>query len=133
MAGCKQAIGSIDEDGYLWFLERKKDMIKRSGFNVAAAEVERVIREVDGVQEVAVVGIPDELHDERIIAFVVPKPGTAVDRPQVIAIRREHLADYKVPERVAQLDKLPENFLGKVEKRALRDLAVKMFGPGATS
>ena len=126
-------VGSIDEDGYLWFLERKKDMIKRSGFNVAAAEVERVIREVDGVQEVAVVGIPDELHDERIIAFVVPKPGTAVDGPQVIAICRKHLADYKVPERVAQLDKLPENFLGKVEKRALRDLAVKMFGAGAKS
>lgn len=126
-------VGAVDEDGYLWFLERKKDMIKRSGFNVAAAEVERVIRDVTGVGEVAVVGIPDELHDERIIAFVVPKPGAALDEPEVIAICRKHLADYKVPGHVAQLDKLPENFLGKVEKRALRDLAVKMFGTGKRS
>lgn len=126
-------VGSVDEDGFLWFLERRKDMIKRSGFSVAAAEVERVIRGVDSVQEVAVVGIPDDMHDERIIAFVVSKPGTAVDGAQIIAICGKHLADYKVPERVVSLEKLPENFLGKVEKRALRERAIAMFGAGRKS
>jgi acyl-CoA synthetase (AMP-forming)/AMP-acid ligase II len=118
---------AVDGDGFLWFLERKKDMIKRSGFNVAAAEVERVIRELSGVQEVAVVCVPDALREEKIVAFVVAKPGSDIDPVDVIAVCQHKLADYKVPEHVAQLEKLPENFLGKVEKRALRDLASKLY------
>ncbi|WP_109793442.1 class I adenylate-forming enzyme family protein [Minwuia thermotolerans] len=121
-------VGSVDEEGYLWFLERKKDMIKRSGFNVAAAEVERVIMEITGVQEVAVVGIPDEFREERIVAFIVPQGDAAPAEAAVIEHCRRFLADYKVPAHVASVDELPENFLGKVEKRTLRDLAVGRFG-----
>lgn len=115
----------IDADGYVWFVERKKDMIKRSGFNVAAAEVERVIRTVPGVADVAVVSTPDVMRDEAIVAFVVAEPDTAVDTEEVFARCDAELADYKRPQYVELLDGLPLNFLGKVERKRLREMALK--------
>ncbi len=120
-------VAVVDEDGYMTYLDRKKDLIKRSGVNIAAAEVERVIMEVPGVAEAAVVGIPDPVRDEKIIGFVVLAPGHAVSLADVERHCREKLADYKVPERFEGLEALPENFLGKVEKKTLRDRAVQLF------
>jgi len=115
----------IDADGYVWFVERKKDMIKRSGFNVAAAEVERVVRTVPGVAEVAVVSTPDIMREEAIVAFVVPEPDATVDVEEVFARCDAELADYKRPQYVELLEALPLNFLGKVERKRLREMAYK--------
>ena len=121
-------VAVVDEDGYMTYLDRKKDLIKRSGINIAAAEVERVILEVPGVAEAAVVGIPDEFRDEKIVGFVVLAPGAAATLDDVEQHCRNALANYKVPERFEQLEALPENFLGKVEKKVLRERAAQLFG-----
>jgi carnitine-CoA ligase len=121
-------VALIDEDGYVSYLDRKKDLIKRSGINIAAAEVERVMLDVPGVAEAAVVGIPDEFREEKIIGFVVFAPGAAANLADVERHCRTVLADYKVPEGFHQLAALPENFLGKVEKKVLRERAVQLFG-----
>jgi crotonobetaine/carnitine-CoA ligase len=118
----------IDDDGYMTYLDRKKDLIKRSGINIAAAEVERVMLQVPGVAEAAVVGIPDEFREEKIIGFVVLAADAATSLDDVERHCRAALADYKVPERFERLDALPENFLGKVEKKALRQRATELFG-----
>ncbi|MBK8958761.1 MAG: AMP-binding protein [Proteobacteria bacterium] len=120
-------VGQLDEDGYFYFLEREKDMIKRSGFNVAAAEVERVLLAHASVREAAVVGIPDDMREEAIVAFVVAAPGAATDAAQLRAHCATALAPYKVPEHVVTLDAMPENFLGKVEKKLLRQMARERF------
>ena len=123
-------VGQLDEDGYFYFLERQKDMIKRSGFNVAAAEVERVLLTHASVREAAVVGIPDDMREEAIVAFVVAASGTCPDAAQLRAHCAGQLAPYKVPEHLAVLDVLPENFLGKVEKKVLRQMARERFVAG---
>ena len=115
----------VDEEGYIWFVERKRDMIKRSGFNVAAAEVERVIRGVDGVAEVAVVGTPDKIRDEAIVAYVVAQQGEVVSEEQIFARCDADLAEYKRPQFIEVIGELPVNFLGKVERRVLRERALK--------
>jgi crotonobetaine/carnitine-CoA ligase len=115
----------IDDDGFVWFVERKKDMIKRSGFNVAAAEVERVIRAVAGVQDVAVVSTPDFMRDEAIVAFVVADTPDGLREDEVFARCDQELADYKRPQYVAVLDALPVNFLGKIERKKLREMALR--------
>lgn len=120
-------VGQLDEDGYFYFLEREKDMIKRSGFNVAAAEVERVLLGHASVREAAVVGIPDDMREEAIVAFVVAAPGAAIDAARLRAHCATALAPYKVPEHVVTLDAMPENFLGKVEKKLLRQMARERF------
>ena len=120
-------VGQLDEEGYFYFLERQKDMIKRSGFNVAAAEVERVLLTHPSVHEAAVVGIPDDMREEAIVAFIVATSGVTPDTDQLRAHCANQLAPYKVPEQVAILAALPENFLGKVEKKLLRAMARQMF------
>ncbi len=120
-------VGQLDEDGYFYFLERQKDMIKRSGFNVAAAEVERVLLAHASVREAAVVGIPDPIREEAIVAFVVAASGGCPDIEQLRAHCAGQLAPYKVPEHVIVLDVMPENFLGKVEKKLLRQMAHERF------
>ena len=120
-------VGQLDEDGYFYFLERQKDMIKRSGFNVAAAEVERVLLSHPSVREAAVVGIPDDMREEAIVAFVVAARGAIPDVEQLRGHCAGQLAPYKVPEHIATLDAMPENFLGKVEKKLLREMARERF------
>ena len=122
-------VGVLDEDGYFTFLERAKDMIKRSGFNVAAAEVERVLLSDASVREAAVVGIPDDMREEAIVAFVVAHDGTRIEPDALRATCAAELANYKVPEHIVTLDALPENFLGKVEKKLLREMAREKFRP----
>jgi crotonobetaine/carnitine-CoA ligase len=123
-------LGSFDAAGCLHFVDRANDMIKRAGFNVAPAEVERVLSEVAGVAETAVVGIPDPLREERIVAFVVFAPDSALEEAVLLERAAAQLAPYKVPERILVVDELLTDNLGKVRRRQMRDLALELLGQG---
>jgi HIP---CoA ligase len=114
-------IGKVDERGNLSITDRLKDMYICGGFNVYPAEIEQVLARLDGVAEAAVIGVPDDRLGEVGRAFVVLKPGAALDEVAVISHTREHLANFKVPRSVAFLDVLPRNPGGKVVKPQLRE------------
>lgn len=114
-------IGYLDSDGYLFFVDRKKDIIKSGGENVSSLEVEiAILRANPELSQVAVVGIPDERWGEAVNAFVVVKPGQSCEAAQMLARTREHLAGYKLPKAIHFLDDLPKNGSGKVLKRQLK-------------
>ena len=115
--------GRFDEDGFLYWVDRAKDMIKRAGENVSASEVEVAIAEHPEVDLVAVIGVPDALRDEAVMAFVTPKPGATLTEDDVIAHCRELLASFKVPTLVEIRETLPTTSIGKVEKKLLRPVA----------
>jgi malonyl-CoA/methylmalonyl-CoA synthetase len=117
-------LGRIDRDGYLTIVGRAKDLIISGGLNVYPKEVEEVLDQVDGVQESAVVGVPDPDLGEAVVAVVVPEAGRTVDEAEIRRAARERLAAFKVPKRVHVAVALPRNTMGKVEKVRLRtDLA----------
>ena len=113
-------LGYADEDGYIYLSGRARDFIKRGGEMVAPAEVEEVLAACAGVEECAVVGMPDETWGERVVAVVVPQAG---ERPSEEALLDacEALAPFKRPEQVVFVEALPRNALGKVLKRELRE------------
>jgi acyl-CoA synthetase (AMP-forming)/AMP-acid ligase II len=113
-------IGVRDEDGYLFIVDRLKDMIVSGGENIAGSEVERVLYEHESVVEVAVVGRPDPRWGEVPVAFVVVREGAAVTAEELIEHCRTQLAGFKVPKDISFLDALPRNPSGKVLKRELR-------------
>jgi acyl-CoA synthetase (AMP-forming)/AMP-acid ligase II len=113
-------IGRLDEDGYLYVEDRKKDMIVSGGENIATPEVERVLYEHPDVIEAAVVGMPHERWGEVPKAFVVRRPGSDLDAPTLAAFCRTRLAKFKVPAELEFLDELPRTPSGKVLKRDLR-------------
>jgi acyl-CoA synthetase (AMP-forming)/AMP-acid ligase II len=115
-------IGALDEHGNLRITDRLKDMYICGGFNVYPAEIEQVLARLDGVADSAVIGVPDERLGEVGKAFIVVKPGAALDEQAVIAYTREHLANFKAPRSVAFLTALPRNPGGKVVKPQLREL-----------
>ncbi len=117
----------MDEDGYFHFVDRKKDMIKRGGENVAAVEVEYVISLHPKVQEVAVVGVPDAIRDEAIMALVVLKEGETSDADEIINFCKERLAKFKVPSFVEFKDSFPKTSIGKVQKNILRKEQLDKF------
>jgi acyl-CoA synthetase (AMP-forming)/AMP-acid ligase II len=112
-------LGYLDEDGFLYLVGRKKDLIVRGGHNVYPTDIEAVILEHPGVQEAAVVGVPHEVLGEDIAAFVVAKPSTTVGGDELQAFCASHLADYKRPRHVSFVDSLPRNATGKVMKHLL--------------
>ena len=114
-------IGVRDEDGYVFIVDRLKDMIISGGENVASSEVERVLDEHPAVLEVAVVGRPHERWGEVPVAHVVARPGTSPEPEELIEHCRGRLAKFKVPAEVMFLDELPRNPSGKVLKRELRE------------
>jgi fatty-acyl-CoA synthase len=114
-------IGVRDEDGYLFIVDRLKDMIVSGGENIAGSEVERVLYEHDAVLEAAVVGRADDRWGEVPVAFVVLRPDTSATTDELLEHCRASLARYKVPKDVTFLDELPRNPSGKVLKRDLRD------------
>ena len=114
-------IGLRDEDGYLYIVDRLKDMIVSGGENIASSEVERVLYEHEAVVEVAVVGRPDERWGEVPVAYVVPSPSGTTTPDDLIDHCRRQLARFKVPKAVVFIDALPRNPSGKVLKRELRD------------
>lgn len=115
--------GVLDADGYLHFRGRSKDMIKRAGHNVSAAEVERVLAEHPSVREVAVIGVPDPVRDEAVKAFVVCT--TDLTTEDLSAHCRAHLAAVKVPTLWEFMDDLPKTPAGKINKTPLREQAAK--------
>jgi fatty-acyl-CoA synthase len=114
-------LGVMTEDGYLTVVDRKKDMIKTGGENVASREIEEAIYELDGVAEVAVFGISHPHWIEAVTAVVVPKPGVTLTAEEIEAHARERLAGYKRPKYVVLADSLPKNPSGKILKRELRE------------
>jgi fatty-acyl-CoA synthase len=115
-------LATVDEDGYITVVDRKKDMIKSGGENVASREVEEMIYRLPSVSEVAVIGLPDPYWIEAVTAVVVPRSGHALEVETVIAHCREHMASFKVPKRVIFAETLPKNPSGKLLKRELRKL-----------
>jgi acyl-CoA synthetase (AMP-forming)/AMP-acid ligase II len=109
-----------DDDGYLFIVDRVKDMIVSGGENIAGSEVERVLYEHDAVLEAAVVGRRDDKWGEVPIAFVVVRDGANVSGDELVEHCRGQLAKFKVPKDVLFLDALPRNPSGKVLKRELR-------------
>ena len=114
-----------DEDGYFHFIDRAKDMIKRAGENVAATEVEAVIQQHPKVFDCAVVGLPDEMRDEKILAVVVLHPGQSLPDEEIIQWCRERLAKFRVPELVEFRQELPRTSIGKIQKHLLRKEALR--------
>ena len=121
-------IGLIQEDGYLRIVDRKKDMILVSGFNVYPNELEDVLATLPGVMQCAAIGIPDEKSGEAIKIFVVVKPGASVTKEQVMEHMRANVTGYKVPKAVEFRDVLPTTNVGKILRRELRDEELKKLG-----
>jgi len=107
---------SVDEEGYFFFVDRKKDMIKRAGENVAASEVEEVLKQHPAVFDAAVVGIPDPVRDQAIKAYIILKEGAATTADELVAWCRRHLSAFKVPEVVELRDAFPRTSVGKIQK-----------------
>ena len=122
-------LGTIDDEGYITVVDRKKDMIKTGGENVASREVEEAIYAIEGVSEVAVIGLPDPKWIEAVTAVIVAKPGHVLTEQGVLAACAGRLAPFKTPKRVILTDALPKNPTGKLLKRELR---LKYASPSQT-
>lgn len=114
-------VGVVDDDGYLFLVDRAKDLIIVSGFNVFPAEVEEILLEHPAVEACAVVGVPHPYSGEAVKAFVVVADGHSIEEDEVISFCGDHLARYKCPEKVLFVDELPHGLAGKVLKRQLRE------------
>lgn len=121
-------VGIMDDKGFVRIVDRKKDMILVSGFNVYPNEVEGVVAMLPGVLEVAAVGVPDERTGEAVMLFIVPK-GPGLTREAVLAHCRENLTAYKVPRRVEFRQELPRTNVGKILRRALKEEALAACRP----
>ena len=117
-------IAVMDEDGYFFIVDRMKDMILVSGFNVYPTEVEDVLFHHPKILKCAVIGVPDDQTGERVKAYVVLKPGETATAEEIIAWCRDPaqgLAGYRVPREIEFRDALPETMIGKVLRRVLQD------------
>ena len=112
-------IGLCDDDGWLYLVDRAKDLVIVSGFNVHPAEVEEVLAQHPGIADVGVTGAPDPRTGETVLAFVVREPGADVSEDELIELAHQQLARYKVPSRIVFVDELPRNALGKLLRREL--------------
>lgn len=110
----------MDDEGYVYIVDRKKDLIIRGGFNVYPRDVEEILNSHETVSEVAVVGVPDEKMGEEMVACVVVKPGAVTSEEELITYCQEHLAKNKTPRRIVFLETLPRNGVGKILKTHLR-------------
>lgn len=115
-------IGYVDTDGFLFVVDRKKEMIISGGYNIYPREIEEVAHAVEGVYEVAAIGVPDDRLGERIVAYVVLDAGASVPEATLLQRCSDQLARYKVPREVRFMEALPRNATGKIDRRRLRDL-----------
>jgi long-chain acyl-CoA synthetase len=115
-------IGYVDEDGYLYIVDRKKDLIIRGGFNVYPRDVEDALLRHPDVELAAVVGRPDEVHGEEVVAFVSLRSDRALTPEELVAWGREEIGGYKYPREVRIIDAVPLTPVGKVDRKALRKL-----------
>ena len=113
--------GYLDEDGWLYFLGRRGDMIKRSGENISALEVECILTSHEGVADAAVIGVPDPIRGQEVAAFVLPRRGAALDTEELAAFCRGRLAGFKVPCYIEIVSDFPRSASGKVKKQLLRE------------
>jgi long-chain acyl-CoA synthetase len=118
-------LARLDDDGYLYIADRKKDMVVSGGYNVYSREVEQVLAQHPDVAEAAVVGVPDPVYGEAVAAFVQPRPGASPQAQALIEHCRARLAGYKKPRHVVFVQGLPRNSLGKVIKSELRKRGVE--------
>lgn len=114
-------LARMDEDGYFYIVDRKKDMIIASGYNVYPREIEEVLYEHPAVQETIVVGVPDSYRGETVKAFITLKAGQTATEEDIISFAKKQLATYKVPRMVEFRDDLPKSSVGKLLRRELRD------------
>ncbi|MDI9580520.1 MAG: AMP-binding protein, partial [Thermobispora sp.] len=114
-------VGFMDEDGWFYLVDRKKDMINAAGYKVWPREVEDVLYEHPAVREAAVVGVPDEYRGETVKAFVSLKPGAQATEEELIEFCRARMAAYKYPRMIEFLDELPKTPTGKILRRELRN------------
>jgi long-chain acyl-CoA synthetase len=115
-------IGYLDEEGFLYITDRKKDLIIKGGENIYPSEIESHLIEHPAVSEVSVIGIPDEKYGEDVMAFVVLRSGQQATEEQVIAFAQQRVARFKAPARVKFVDALPKTLVGKVQKKELRKM-----------
>jgi len=113
-------LGRMDEDGFLYLVDRKKDLMISGGENIYPAEIERVLLEHPRILDAAVIGVPDSYWGERVKACIVLKPGEVLSQEEVIRFCGEHLASYKKPKEVEFIDSLPRNAANKVMKEELK-------------
>ncbi|PWU03204.1 MAG: hypothetical protein C5B51_19370, partial [Terriglobia bacterium] len=116
-------LGRRDAEGYHWFEGRKKEIIIRGGSNISPQEVEAAIYSHPAVLEAAVIGMPDPVFGEKVIAFVALRKGLAAAEGELREYALKRLADYKVPERVLFLPELPKGITGKLQRRVLKQMA----------
>jgi long-chain acyl-CoA synthetase len=114
-------IGYVDEDGFLTLIDRKKDMIIASGFNIYPNEIDDILFEHPKVLEACTIGVPDEYRGETVKAFVVCKQGETISEDELIEYCRTKLAAYKVPKKIDFIDELPKTAIGKFLRRELRE------------
>jgi long-chain acyl-CoA synthetase len=118
-------VGKMDEEGYLYIVDRTKDMIIAGGYNIFPREIDEVLYEHPKVLEACAVGIPHEYRGETIKAFVVPKPGETLTEKELDTHCRKHLAPYKVPKVYEFMNSLPKSVIGKVLRKELREMELK--------
>ncbi|MBU8905643.1 long-chain-fatty-acid--CoA ligase [Desertibacillus haloalkaliphilus] len=114
-------IGKVDEDGYLYIVDRKKDLIIASGYNIYPRDVEEVLYEHPAVKEAVVIGVPDRYRGETVKAILVLKDGQSANVDELKSYCGQHLAAYKVPKMIEFRDELPKTSVGKILRRTLRD------------
>lgn len=114
-------MATIDQEGFIYLVDRKKDMIIRGGENIYPAEIEEILCRREDIIEAAVVGIPDEIWGERVCAFVVLQQNINVSTEDIILYCKKHIASFKCPQIIKIVDQLPRNTMGKVMKKTLRD------------
>lgn len=119
-------MAKLDAQGYLYIVDRKKDLVIRGGFNVYPRDIEEVLNGHESIFEAAVVGIPDERMGEELVACIVKKPGSELLEAQVIQYCQQHLAKNKTPRRVIFMEALPRNGVGKILKTHLRKSAAEV-------
>jgi fatty-acyl-CoA synthase len=120
-------LATVDDEGFIFVVDRKKDMIKTGGENVASREVEEAIYRLPQVSEVAVIGLPHPRWVEAVTAVVVVKSGQTLDEAELLAHCNAHIASFKAPKRVVFVDALPKNPSGKLLKRELRRAHAALF------
>ena len=120
---CTGDLGYMDDDGFVFIADRKKDMIIVGGENVYPKEVENVLTQHPAVDDAAVIGIEDPIRGEVPKAYIVPKMGATIDEKDLLEFCRQSLAPYKVPRSIEMIDEIPKNITGKILKRTLRRIA----------
>ena len=123
-------IGYMDDEGYLFIVDRKKDMIIAGGYNIYPRDIDEVLYGHPKIQEACAIGLPDPYRGETVKAFIVTKPGETLTEEEVIAFCKEKLAAYKVPKLVEFMEDLPKSTIGKVVRRKLREMEMERANKG---